>query len=70
MSLPSGIVLPGDAPLVLQQAADGLYIAVNCYVRDAGYFSPSPLYGREPAAHQLHAVPSTSLLRACPEDPS
>jgi hypothetical protein len=43
----SGIVLPGDGPLPLKEVVGGLYVAVNAYECDAGYFSQSPLYLRE-----------------------
>jgi hypothetical protein len=46
----SGIVLPGEAPLACREVAEGLYIAVNSYERDAGYFGQSPLYPKEQPA--------------------
>ena len=45
MVTPSGIVLPGDRPLTLRTLGNGLFVAVNAYEYDAGYFAESPLYG-------------------------
>jgi len=41
---PSGIVLPGKESVALKEVVKGLYIAVNPYVQDSGYFSRTPLY--------------------------
>jgi hypothetical protein len=46
--VPSGIVLPGDEPLTVKEVIKGLYVVVNAYERDAGYFARSPLYPMEP----------------------
>jgi hypothetical protein len=46
----SGIVLPGREPLTLREVGGGLYIAVNAYEYDAGYFGQSPLYSKEKPA--------------------
>jgi hypothetical protein len=46
----SGIVLPGKEPLTLREVTGGLYIAVNAYECDAGYFGQSPLYSMEQPA--------------------
>jgi hypothetical protein len=50
-------VLPGEHPLPLKQVVKGLYVAVNAYELDTGYFSQSPLYSREqgPAKPLTHA---------------
>lgn len=53
MVVSSGIVLPGDEPLALVEVAHGLYVAVNAYERDAGYFGQSPLYAKEQPASAL-----------------
>lgn len=45
MVTPSGIVLPGDKPLTLRAVGNGMFVAVNAYEVDAGYFGRSPLYG-------------------------
>jgi hypothetical protein len=45
MVTPSGIVLPGDKPLTLRAVGNGMFVAVNAYEFDAGYFGRSPLYG-------------------------
>lgn len=47
MITPSGIVLPGKEPVALKQVIDGLYVAVNSYVEDSGFFCQSPLYESE-----------------------
>lgn len=44
MLLASGIVLPGSSPLTLKKISDGLYVAINAYEYDAGYFGQAPLY--------------------------
>jgi hypothetical protein len=48
--VPSGIVLPGEEPLTLHEVVGGLYIAVNAYECDAGFFGQSPLYPKEQPA--------------------
>jgi len=50
MVVSSGIVLPSDKPLTVREVIGGLYIAVNAYEFDAGYFSQSPLYPKEQPA--------------------
>jgi hypothetical protein len=45
MVTPSGIVLPADKPLTLRAVGHGMFVAVNAYEFDAGYFGRSPLYG-------------------------
>jgi hypothetical protein len=52
----SGIVLPGDKPLTLREIAGGLYVAVNAYECDAGYFGQSPLYPKEQPESQSETV--------------
>lgn len=47
MTLPSGIVLPGEKPLTLHEVAAGLYVVDNAYEYDAGFFGESPLYSKE-----------------------
>ena len=44
MVTPSGIVLPSDRPLILREIGNGLFVVVNAYECDAGYFGQSPLY--------------------------
>jgi len=44
MGTPSGIVLPAEGPIELKEVVKGLFVAVNPYGRDAGYFGQSPLY--------------------------
>jgi hypothetical protein len=46
----SGIVLPGKEPLTLREVSGGLYIAVNVYEFDAGYFGQSRLYLKKQSA--------------------
>ena len=41
----SGIVLPGDKPLTLRAVGNGMFVAVNAYEVDTGYFGRSRLYG-------------------------
>jgi hypothetical protein len=49
----SGIILPGSEPLPLKEVQRGLFLAENAYACDYGYFSRSPLYGKEaPVAEQ------------------
>ena len=47
MVVSSGIVLPGDQPLSVKEVVSGLFVAVNAYECDTGYFSQSSLYTRE-----------------------
>lgn len=47
MTLPSGIVLPGEKPLTLHEVVAGLYVVDNAYEYDAGFFGQSPLYSKE-----------------------
>ncbi len=47
MFIPSGILLPGDGPLPLKEIAPGLYIVLNAYERDLGYFGVSDLYKKD-----------------------
>jgi hypothetical protein len=46
----SGIVLPGDGPLPVQEVVSGLYVVALTHERDLGFFSESPLYAKESAA--------------------
>lgn len=64
MVTPSGIVLPGDKPLILRAVGNGMFVAVNAYEFDAGYFGESPLYGTGSAggeeATESNAAPAKS----------
>lgn len=51
----SGIVLPGENPLTLRQDVKGLFVAIDAYQRDVGYFGQSPLYPREQPASESHS---------------
>lgn len=37
--IPSGIILPGDKPLLVTEEIEGLYVVENTYDRDYGYFN-------------------------------
>ena len=41
----SGIVLPGDKPATCGAVGNGMFVAVNAYEVDTGYFGRSRLYG-------------------------
>lgn len=45
--IPSGIVLPGDEPLQVEDLGDGSLIVKNAYQRDYGYFSMRSPYPAE-----------------------
>ena len=47
MFIPSGILLPADRPLPMKEIAPGMYIILNAYERDLGYFGVSDLYKKD-----------------------
>jgi hypothetical protein len=53
MTVPSGIVLPRETDLALREVRPGLYVAVDAYQYDAGYFGQSPLYSSEQRGKEL-----------------
>ncbi len=64
MVVPSGIVLPGDEPLVVKEVIKGLYVVVNAYQRDAGFFGQSPLYPKEPPESAVEASSEPVMVPA------
>lgn len=67
MMVPSGIVLPGRGPLPVREVKPGLYVVLNAYEYDAGYFNQSPLDVNKDAQH-TPALCTVETTEVTPDD--